>query len=1070
MIRRRGGIDRASGEVADVTEKHTTLAKLSAPRLHAAVRRERLFTRLDTLRALPASWVCGPPGAGKTTLAASWIEARGIDAYWYRMDPGDRDPAAFFDYLGQRARHSFGRRARTLPYFTADYARDPLGFARRYFRRWFELLPEGAILVIDNHHEAGGDPVDPLLREAVEEVPSHAHLMIVTRAELPSPLLRALAGGRLGRLAWDELLLTEPETADLVALHADASTTRTRDLHALSGGWAAGVVLMSAAPDLRLPTPAGNAESAASAFAYLAEEVLDRAPPDDRDLLVRTACFPQFTAAMAQALTGHPDAGAVLDRLFRDHYFTERRVAAEPEYRYHDLFRAFLRERARAELGEAGWRILLARAAALLDERSEVEAAADLLMQGGHWEPLRDIVIRHADALLARGRTRTVLAWLDAMPETIVHDSPWLLYWKGAARVAQGNGAGQSLLEAAFEGFARMPDWRGRTLACSAIMDTYFQSWNAVAALDRWIDEMTALLARPELADGPLRDRAVASIAMALLYRIPAHPALPGYVDELESGLARHERVNERVNERVATAAFLFDYFSLNGRFPRGDVITSLTAADAAHEDCLPVNAFLWWQRGGLFLYRAGRLDEARDRIERSMVIAREHGLVDAEFMAMLTLGMVCASAGDTTRAGELLREMRGALNPLRHVHAVGYHYLDLWLAVLAEDAVGTQRVWDVFAQMPLAGVPVNTAYNQPVVWKLVHDDAAAAALERVERWRVPLAGMRSPLMDFNLLTMEAYARLALDDEDATRTTLATLFALGARERFRTNLTWLPRMMSELCAAALARDIEPEYVRWLIRERALEPPTPDAPGWPRPLEIRTLGGFGIFRHGEAVSFGHKTPRKPLALLKAIVAAGDRGLPSETACHWLWPDHDGDAAAESLASAVHRLRRLLDAKDAIVVSDGRLSLAPAQAWVDAFAFERQAADPGGAAALALYRGAFLPHDDTEHWTVPVRERLRSRFVRLVEDAAGTFERRGELDRAIAEYRRGIDADPLAESFYQGLMRCYAELDRRAEGAAVFRQLRQTLSVVLGVAPSAQSLRLGRMLLGTDADGP
>ena len=81
MIRRRGGIDRASGEVADVTEKHTTLAKLSAPRLHAAVRRERLFTRLDALRALPASWVCGPPGAGKTTLAASWIEARGIDAY-----------------------------------------------------------------------------------------------------------------------------------------------------------------------------------------------------------------------------------------------------------------------------------------------------------------------------------------------------------------------------------------------------------------------------------------------------------------------------------------------------------------------------------------------------------------------------------------------------------------------------------------------------------------------------------------------------------------------------------------------------------------------------------------------------------------------------------------------------------------------------------------------------------------------------------------------------------------------------------------------------------------------------
>lgn len=821
---------------------------------------------------------------------------------------------------------------------------------------------------------------------------------------------------------------------------------------------------MSAAPDLRLPTPAGSAESAASAFAYFAEEVLDRAPPDDRDLLMRTACFPQFTAAMAQALTDHPRAEAVLDALYRDHYFTERRSGAAPAYRYHDLFRTFLRERARAELGEPAWRALQSRAAALLDAQGESVAAADLLMQAGRWDHLCEIVARHADGLLARGRSRTVLAWLDAMPETIVQDSPWLLYWKGAARASLDGAAGQPLLEAAFEGFSRIADWRGRTLACSTLMDTYFHSWNQVASLDRWIDEMTALLARPELADGPLRRRAVASIATALVYRRPSHPALPGYVDELEVSLAR----NDGINERVTTAIFLVDYFSFAGDFARGRAAARLTEGDAARDDCLQMHTFLWWQRGGMFAYNEGRLDDARRCLERSLAIAREHGLIDAEFTASFGLCMTCASAGDPELAGEMLGEMRTTLNPQRHVHAVGYHYLDLWLTVLNGDAAGTQRVWDVFAQMPAAGVPVHTAYNHPVVWKLVHDGMAPAALERVERWRAPLAGMRSPLMDFNLLTMEAYARLALDDEDATRATLAALFALGARERFRTTLTWIPRMMAELCAAALARDIEPDYVRWLVRERSLEPPQPDAPGWPRPLEIRTLGDFGVFRHGEPVAFGHKTPRKPLALLKAIIAAGDAGLPSETACHWLWPDHDGDAAAESLASTLHRLRRVLDAKDAIVLSGGRIALDPAHAWVDAFAFERRAAQPDGAAALALYRGTFLPHDDAEHWTVPARERLRSRFVRLVEDAAGACERRGEFERAIVEYHRGIDADPLAETFYQGLMRCHTALDRRAEGAAVFRQLRQTLSVVLGVAPSAQSLRLGRALLGQDAD--
>jgi DNA-binding SARP family transcriptional activator len=95
---------------------------------------------------------------------------------------------------------------------------------------------------------------------------------------------------------------------------------------------------------------------------------------------------------------------------------------------------------------------------------------------------------------------------------------------------------------------------------------------------------------------------------------------------------------------------------------------------------------------------------------------------------------------------------------------------------------------------------------------------------------------------------------------------------------------------------------------------------------------------------------------------------------------------------------------------------------------------------------------------------MRERLRTRFVRLVDDVAQQHEAAGRLDEAIACYRRGVEVDLLAESFYQGMMRCLAQQDRRAEGAAVYRQLRQTLSVVLGIAPSPQSEQLGRTLLG------
>lgn len=87
-----------------------------------------------------------------------------------------------------------------------------------------------------------------------------------------------------------------------------------------------------------------------------------------------------------------------------------------------------------------------------------------------------------------------------------------------------------------------------------------------------------------------------------------------------------------------------------------------------------------------------------------------------------------------------------------------------------------------------------------------------------------------------------------------------------------------------------------------------------------------------------------------------------------------------------------------------------------------------------------------------WTVKTRERLRAKFVRLVESVAQSEEAAGCWEKAIAHYLKGLEADDLVEVFHLGLMRCYRALGRPAEAMAAFRRLRQTLSVILGIAPS------------------
>ena len=76
------------------------LAKTARPALASTLVRPRLFRRLDRALAGPATWVWGPPGAGKTTLVASYVVARRLRGLWYQIDEADADVATFFYYLG----------------------------------------------------------------------------------------------------------------------------------------------------------------------------------------------------------------------------------------------------------------------------------------------------------------------------------------------------------------------------------------------------------------------------------------------------------------------------------------------------------------------------------------------------------------------------------------------------------------------------------------------------------------------------------------------------------------------------------------------------------------------------------------------------------------------------------------------------------------------------------------------------------------------------------------------------------------------------------------------------------
>ena len=431
------------------------LAKLTRPRLHDAVARSRLFTKLDAAReSHPAICVVGPPGAGKTTLAASWLDAANNEGIWFQVDPSDGDLATFFHYLGEAARPYCPKKQPQLFPLTAEYLHDVPGFSRRFFRELFRRIPPESALVLDNYQEVSPEQrFHEIVADAVAEVPSGITLICVSRRDPPDCYARLIANKAVAFVDWDDLKLSLEETAAVVRRSSNVDIGVVRDLHARSGGWAAGVVLMM--ENLKTGTEQRHSPTATpqTVFSYFAAQIFERVPDEVRDLLLATADLPWVEPELGELLSGIGSASAILEDLCRRHLFTHRRAGTQISYQYHALFQEFLRARADKTLPSTVRRQRRIRAAEFLERNGNIVEALSLYRDAQTWREAAALVTRFAADLVSQGRFHTLSDWIDALPKAVVDAEPWLAYWHGRAQVPFDPAAGRERLEAGLRGF-----------------------------------------------------------------------------------------------------------------------------------------------------------------------------------------------------------------------------------------------------------------------------------------------------------------------------------------------------------------------------------------------------------------------------------------------------------------------------------------------------------------------------------------------------------------------------------------------------------------------------------------
>lgn len=375
-------------------------AKLHPPAPRRLVPRPGLVDRLSptgrrlTVLGAPAGW-------GKTRLVAQWVAATDVRVAWLGLDRGDDDPVLFWTYVIAALRTQ-------LPGI-GEAALAAMGAGWRALREAAipsllnDLLaePDPIVLVLDDDYHVVSNPqVHATLALLPERMPPALHLVVCPRGEAPLPVGRLRAEGELLELRAEELALDIAEVAraldgipGVMLSEADVARLRRR-----TEGWPAGVSLARASLAARPAAAASFVDAFTGTdryvLEYLGNEVLTGLPEDQRTFLLHTSILSKLSPPLCAAVTGRPDAAAMLDRLERGGLFVTAPDSARQWFHYHRLFGELLQH----ELTLAAPTLmpeLHRRAAAWWLDYGDLTQAVEHQIASGHTDQAAGTVAEH---------------------------------------------------------------------------------------------------------------------------------------------------------------------------------------------------------------------------------------------------------------------------------------------------------------------------------------------------------------------------------------------------------------------------------------------------------------------------------------------------------------------------------------------------------------------------------------------------------------------------------------------------------------------------------------------------
>lgn len=928
--------------------------------------RPRLLDALAAVRRRRLTLVCAGAGYGKTTLISA-IAASNSPVAWYSLSPSDKDLAVFSYYLVQSLRlhrSDFGDRVLQLLSMKERSSTDPEVIAGELVNALSRIVDAEPVVVLDDFHFVDRNreilkTIDYLLTH----LPANSHLVIATRRppRLSSlPRLRMI--GQVRDISEADLRFRDDEVQMLFNQIYDLclSNEAASRLAAEAEGWIIGLQLAAQSLKDRRIESANDLLASLGAnkkrlFEYLAEEVFKRQPPHVQRFLCDSSVLSTFSADVCDAVFERTDSLAMLDHIERNNLFAVE--VADGCFRYHHLFRDFLRQQIKRQQGRL--LDLHRRAGAYYESRGDHIQATQHYLAGADYPNAGRLIAAIGPALLRVSRFDTLAYWISQIPDSFLRDEPDLLFLQ--AQVFELRGLYRASLEWLERAAAAYASKKNSVGLCRVLRsEAYIFAWR----LDRQA-EINALYSEALNHLGPENRQERADLLRCIAWSDLAegNPSLA--FEHYREALNLYEELGDKegiLAALITPGMYIYHFW--------GDFSEALVSLNRAHTlalelgsqhrlaECLGCMAVTFRQ--------LNRPDEAKESAERAVALSREIGAVQLEAHNLNYLGLanLCGRNPDLNFAKycfeESARLAESEGNGLVRISALMWRVVALRrLGQYAEAAAVGDRLLDIAWKSPhrwlLPTVQVNVGSA------LINQD-----YERAESLLLSAMKGFTRFQDKWSLTIVNFWMAVLHNRSKPHQALSHLRASIELAKANGYGFWFVEEASvaaPLLAQAADLGIETEYCSMLLSEMRPESPLASSsqnganngsaqksPGAPtrakdgdsaayaqlavlaggnvltlygelavdkstpleRPLlRIHCFGNFRVYVGDRLVKETEWQRRKVKSLLKYLATVPDHSATRDDIMELLWGDLNAETARTNLNRTLHVLRRVLE---------------------------------------------------------------------------------------------------------------------------------------------------------------